>query len=63
MYEFETTLYFKAASVEDDRTNMMGQITIHEMNQEDDEVSMEYVCEKPGRWADGVRTYLRKDMP
>lgn len=63
MFEFEGELYFKANHLTDDRQDVMGRIKLHEFNQEDDEIMTELTCEKSSPWVDGVKAFMRKQMP
>lgn len=64
MFEFEGEVYFKAKSIipGDDRTDMSGKIKLFEFDHQDDEISTEITAEKPGQWADKVKSALRKDV-
>lgn len=63
MFEFEGELYFKAVHKTDERQDVMGRIKMHEFNQEDDEITTELTCEKDTPWAQGVKAFMRKQMP
>jgi len=63
MFEFEGELYFKATHKTDDRQDVMGRIKLYEFNQEDDEIMTELTCEKDTPWAQGVKTFMRNQMP
>lgn len=41
----------------------MGRIKFFEFNQEDSELQTELTCEKSDKWADGVKQFMRKEMP
>ena len=41
----------------------MGRIKFFEFNQEDSEIQTELTCEKSDKWADGVKQFMRKEMP
>lgn len=64
MFEFEGEVYFKAKSIVpgDDRTNMQGKIKLFEFDHQDDEISTEVTAEQPGKWADNVRSALRREV-
>jgi len=63
MYEFEGELYWKAQHTEDDRVDVMGRIKLFEFCQNDDEISTELFCEKATEWAEGVKRFMRNEMP
>lgn len=63
MFEYEGELYFKATHKTDDRQDVMGRIKFYEFNQEDDEITTELTCEKSDPWADGVKKFMRNQMP
>ncbi len=63
MFEYEGELYFKATHLSDERQDVMGRIKFFEFNQEDSELQTELTCEKSDKWADGVKQFMRKEMP
>lgn len=67
MFEFEGELYWRAKSTKpgDEWKDLkcQGKISLYEFNHEDDEINAEVVCEQPGKWEDGVKQAVRKQLP
>ena len=62
LYEFTLDIYFDAEDVKGTEEKRMGRVVVEEFNQDDDDIDMSVVCEKPGEFTAVVKKYLITDI-
>jgi activator of HSP90 ATPase len=62
LFDIEAEIYFEACKISDPNVNCKGKVKVMEVNQDDDEITMEVTQEKPGDFVAAVRRLIQNDM-
>jgi len=62
LYDFEMELYFDAKKLSDPDTNCKGKLKIHELNQDDDEMTIDITLDAQSDFNTHVRKILNNQM-
>ena len=55
-------IYFEAYKISDPNISCKGKVKVLELNQDDDEITLEVTQEKPGDFVAAVRRLIQNDM-
>lgn len=62
LFDIEGEIYFEACKISDPNVNCKGKVKFMEVNQDDDEITLEVTQEKPGDFVAAVRRLIQNDM-
>lgn len=62
LFDVECEIYFEACKVSDPNVNCKGKVQIHEVNQDDDELSIDITQEKPGDFVTQTKKVIRDQL-
>ncbi len=60
LFEFKLEIYFEAIpTVDIGEEKAMGRVLVDEFNQDDDDLNVDVVCERPSEFVSQVRAFLK----
>jgi len=62
LYDFEMELYFDAIKVSDPNVSCKGKVKIHEFNQDDDELTIDFNCDDKQDFVPDVKRIINNEM-
>lgn len=62
LFDFETEIYFDASQEADPSTTCKGKVKVHELNQDDDEISLEITQETQSDFVSQVKKIINNQM-